>query len=367
MEIGRAHPEARLLLLAQSLDFTLLDEAGAGVTATQKGDLHVGHDVEQQEAAAFLAVLGQESHAGVHRRAGGPDGDVLPVDRNRARGRRGDAEQSFRDVAASRADEAGEPENLSLAQIERDIAEPAFEGQIAHRQRDVADRHRLLGKHLRDLASDHLLDDVVARDVRGRVFSDEAAVAEHRNLVGDLEQLAHLVGDVDDALALAFERADDLEQVLDLALSQRRRRLVHDQNVGIVGHRLGDLDHLPVGDGEIAHLCFRVDRDVESFEQRLGALAHLVVTNEAEGVERLAPNPDILGHRHEAHQVELLMDHGDAILKRIERRMELDFLALEFERAGIGRVDSGDDLHQRRFAGAVLAHQRVDMAAFQAK
>ena len=32
-----------------------------------------------------------------------------------------------------------------------------------------------------------------------------------------------------------------------------------------------------------------------------------------------------------------------------------------------GRVDAGDDLHQRRFAGAVLAHQRVHMAALQAE
>ena len=169
-------------------------------------------------------------------------------------GRGRDAEQRLGDVAAARADEAGEAENLALAQIEGNVAEPPFERQVAHRQRDIADRHDLLGEHLRDLAPDHQPDDVVAGDVRGRVLADETAVAEHRHLIGDLEQFVHLVGDVDDALALGLEGADDLEEMLDLAFGQRRGRLVHDENVGIVGHSLGDLDHLPVGDGEIAHL-----------------------------------------------------------------------------------------------------------------
>jgi hypothetical protein len=93
------------------------------------------------------------------------------------------------------------------------------------------------------------------------------------------------VGDVDDARALGFEGADDLEQMLDLALGQRGGRLVHDENVGIVADRLGDLDHLPVGDGEIAHFGLRIERNVEPLEQRLGPFAHLVVAHESEAAQ----------------------------------------------------------------------------------
>ena len=157
------------------------------------------------------------------------------------------------------------------------------------------------------------LDDLVAGDVGGGVLADEAAIAEHRHLVGDLEQLVHLVGDVDDALALGLQRPDDPEQMLDLALGQRRGRLIHDENVGIVGDRFGDLDHLPAGDRKVAHLRLRIERDVEALEQRLGPPAHLVVAHEAERVQRLAADPDVLGDRHEVHQVEFLMDHGDAV------------------------------------------------------
>ena len=98
------------------------------------------------------------------------------------------------------------------------------------------------------------------------MLTDESPVAEHRHLVGDLEQLVHFVGDVDDACALSLERADDPEQVLDLAIRQRRGRLIHDQDVGIVRDGLGDLDHLPVGDREVAHFRFRIERNVEPLE-----------------------------------------------------------------------------------------------------
>ena len=37
--------------------------------------------------------------------------------------------------------------------------------------------------------------------------------------------------------------------------------------------------------------------------------------------------------------------------------------AVEADLAGIGPVDAGEDLHQRRLAGAVLADERDDLAA----
>ena len=106
-------------------------------------------------------------------------------------------------------------------------------------------------------------------------------------------------------------------------------------------------------------------RDVQPFEQSPRATPHFVMTHQTEGVERLAANPDILGDRHIGHQIEFLMDHRDAVLQRVERGSQPNFLAFEPEGAGVRGVDAGDDLHQRRFAGAVLAHQRVDMAALE--
>ena len=54
------------------------------------------------------------------------------------------------------------------------------------------------------------------------------------------------------------------------------------------------------------------------------------------------------------------MDHRDAGIQRVQRRADHQRLAGKADLAAVGRVDAGDDLHQRGLARAVLAHQRMD-------
>ncbi len=150
-----------------------------------------------------------------------------------------------------------------------------------------------------------------------------------------------------------------------LPLCQRRGRFVHDQYVGFIGDRLGDLDHLPIGDRKIADLCLRVDGDVQTVEQFRRLAVHFLMIDEAETGERFASDPDVLGHRHRRHQVQFLVDHGDAVFQRVERRLQLDLDTLELHAATVGMINAGEDLHQRRLARAVFAHQRVHAAPLQ--
>ncbi len=68
---------------------------------------------------------------------------------------------------------------------------------------------------------------------------------------------------------------------------------------------------------------------------------------------------DILGDGHPIDQAEILMDERDRhspdgvghVLTRVE------------DGAAVGRVNAGEDLDERRFAGAVFAEQRDDLAA----
>ena len=57
------------------------------------------------------------------------------------------------------------------------------------------------------------------------------------------------------------------------------------------------------------------------------------------------------------------MDDADAGGDRLARAVEADRRAVEPQLALVRTIDAGDDLDQRRFAGAVLAEQRVDRAA----
>ena len=239
--------------------------------------------------------------------------------------------------------------------------------EVPHLQHGVADSGFGLGEQAVDRSANHHGNQLRFVDLADVPCADKAAVAQHGDAVGQSEYLGHAMANIDDADAAPAQLAHHRHEALHIRIHQRSGRLVHDQHVGFVGNRLGDLDHLPVGDAERADPDVRADVDVEPPEQFHRLAAHLAMVDEAETVGRFAADPDVFGHRHRRHQVQFPMDHGDAVLQRVQRAFQPDVAAVEFEGAGIGRVDAGDDLHQRRLSGAVLAHQGVDAARAQAE
>jgi hypothetical protein len=96
-------------------------------------------------------------------------------------------------------------------------------------------------------------------------------------------------------------------------------------------------------------------------EDVVGLRVELVfVEEQAEASARFAANEHILGDAQMIHQLEFLMNDADAHVLRLARARELDWLAVTEEFARIPRVHAGEDFHQGRLAGAILAHQRVD-------
>ncbi len=61
------------------------------------------------------------------------------------------------------------------------------------------------------------------------------------------------------------------------------------------------------------------------------------------------------------------MDHGDAAFQRIDVTADIQRLAAKARLAAVEDIDAGNDLHQCRLAGAVLAHQGVNAAGRRAK
>ena len=113
-------------------------------------------------------------------------------------GRR-DAEQRLRELAAPGADEAGEADDLAGAHGQADAPghRPAHEvARLEHRR---ADRHGDLGEEVVDAPPDHHLHEFGGVGLGDLPRSDIGAVAQHRDAVGDLEDLVEPVADVDDA------------------------------------------------------------------------------------------------------------------------------------------------------------------------
>ena len=195
----------------------------------------------------------------------------------------------------------------------------------------------------------------------------------HADAVGDLAHDAEVVGDeqhrhVEPALQLG-------EQLQDLRLHrhvERRRRLVGDEEVGLVGERHGDHHALALAAGELVRIgaepAFRV-ADADEVEKLERAGARLAVGQAAMQLQDLADLPlDGVERVERGHR--LLEHHGDVVAAHAAHLVLVggdQVLALEQDAAGrVMRGRVGQELEDRerrdRLAGARLAHQRHRLA-----
>ena len=139
------------------------------------------------------------------------------------------------------------------------------------------------------------------------------AVAQDGDAVGDLKQLFQPVRDVDDADALRPQLADHPEQMLHLAVAERRGRLVHDQDAGLGPERPGDLDKLLLRHGQAGAPRSSGSMPAPIALEQLRARARRAgASGPAARRRRLQAQRDVLGHRQVREERRLLVDRGDA-------------------------------------------------------
>jgi hypothetical protein len=134
------------------------------------------------------------------------------------------------------------------------------------------------------------------------------------------------------------------------------------EEVRLHRQRLGDLHHLLLGHRQPRDERVRRNGDAQPVEAGLRVGAQLAPVHQPPA-QRLAAQVDVLGDAQVRHQVQLLVDHRDPVLLRVPRRGEAQRLAVQAQRPFIGHVHAAHDLHQRRLAGAVLAADRMHLAA----
>ena len=94
----------------------------------------------------------------------------------------------------------------------------------------------------------------------------------------------------------------------------------------------------------------------------LGFRAHRPPVDAARARQRRVTKEDVFGDAELGKQQQFLIDRRHAGAARIVRRGKLDLRPVDQNRTSVGLIDAGHDLDQRRFARAVLAEQRVDLA-----
>ena len=190
---------------------------------------------------------------------------------------------------------------------------------------------------------------------------DKAAIAQDRDAIADLVDLVDEMGDEDDRKPSAFELAHDAEKEFGLFRVEARGRLVEDEDPRVLFERARDRHQLLNGDRIGAEGTFDVDVDAEPLEPFLGAFARLAPRDQAEPA-RLPAERQVLRHRHRRDEIDFLVDRADAERARLPRSVDLDGVAVQANFALVPAQGAGHDLDQRRLAGAVLAHQRMDLA-----
>ena len=157
-----------------------------------------------------LAVLRDQGQTPPDALSSGRDAHCLAVEVQRTAGERLGSEDRRQQLRPPRTLQAGQPEDLTGAQVEGDAVK-LFIASAGHREHGVTDLRSCLGlrKERADGPADHGAHEPRLIHLGRRFAGDESAVLHHGDRVAEVEDLLQSVRDVDDRHALGFESLDD--------------------------------------------------------------------------------------------------------------------------------------------------------------
>ena len=210
------------------------------------------------------------------------------------------------------AHDAGEADDLAGADDEAHVLRrlpagprgPGAKAGVIQPQHRLAERGRALGIELVERAPNEEAHELRLRRVGG-LHARDLPVAHDGDAIGDARHFFEPVRDIDDADAARGDLAHDDEKPLHFGGGERRRRLVHDEDLRCVGQRLGDGDDLPAPDPKLAHGLVDADVLADDAEPLDRFCAHRRAV-EHPAACKLAPEEQIGGDVEARHEVELL-------------------------------------------------------------
>ena len=221
------------------------------------------------------------------------------------------------------ARDAGKADNLAATQGEGDVVDARHAAIVAHDEiarfeRDLAG----VGGDFLDLedhfASDHCVSQFRRRCPGGFESRDHFASAHDGDAVGQMHDLAQLMGDENDCLVLRLQHFQHFEQLIGLRRRQDRRRLVKNQDLRAADKRLQNLDALLQTDGEFADDGVGIDlQSIFAGEMRELFAERACAAGEQRAAFRA--EHDIFEDAQRLDEHEMLMHHADAASDRFAR------------------------------------------------
>ena len=213
---------------------------------------------------------------------------------------------------------------------------------------------------------DHHANEIVVGVVGDAAVAGGYAILQHREGVADFAHFIELVGNEQDGRTLRLELADKGEQSFGFHRSQRRRRLVHDEHADVLHQRFGDFDDLAVGDRHFANRLVEIQAaKTEPVDDRPRFRFHHLPVDDRNAEPALhgkAADEQIFERRQLVDDGQFLVDDRNAGVARFARRHQGVRHTVEHDLAASRLVNPGENFHQRRFAGTVLAEEDVNLA-----
>ena len=357
---------------ASGMTFQLLDANPAtgkarmrdGFAARQQ---EVAREPEHRHGAASEPLLGDKMESDPTPRIRSQTRGVKVADLNRSGARanilsRQGVEQFLLPVAGN----ARNAQHLAGPNFERDVMEIDAKLVFARQRQRTNTQHRctkpgLASRQLGRLGANHQTRQGSIGLLRRLANPGHPAAAQHGADVAQLTDFMQLVADVQNTAACVGNFFQHHKQLLHRLRHQHRSRLIENQKLRLGQQGADDFNPLHLTNAQCVHRPRRFN--IETVLRRLGtdALHHLGQTHAP-----IQTEPDVLGHRDGAKQAEVLKHHGYAERTRLLRIADLHRPPVEQDAAGIGLDRTIDDLHQRRFAGAVFAQNRMDLARHDA-
>ncbi len=193
----------------------------------------------------------------------------------------------------------------------------------------------------------------------GRAELDDAAAIHHGQPVAHGERFLLVVGDIDEGGAeLAVQRLElELHRLAELEI-ERAERLIEQQDLGTQHQRAGQCHPLPLPARELSRAPRAEPTGVEADQCK--SVGHPSANLVPRKVPLLQPEGDVAEDRHVGEERIALEDHPD---RPLVGTALVHHLPGDGHRAGIGRLEAGEEPEGRRLAAAGGAEQREELPA----
>ena len=208
-------------------------------------------------------------------------------------------------LGTARTHQSIETGNLTCTSVERNALQRVALPDVGNFEQLLARLYVNLRVIVGHFTANHHGYHLIDGDVLNVYRIDVLAIAEDGQTIANLHNFFQSVGDVNDCYALLFQSVDDLEQAGNFLFSQRRSRLVHDDDVAVERERLCNLDHLHLTYAQRGYLCLFRNIRMDAVQQLTRLAVHGLPVDLPAGLGRLTAHEDVLRNREVFQLIQL--------------------------------------------------------------